>query len=245
MASLKFTKGEESHLFYLRDNKIETHALKINSQYIDLTTNPALSSFRNVSFNINGVIHYLRDKYFNTNAGTTGNHFNKAYKPSRPLIYNMGVPINGYKKYKIAINGNFDVMGWFDFNNTSYTEASHFKGNFSSPVNPTKSTGNKNPGYTVTQVVDPSDIDMSNPIQTMNGEITLTGSISDLTSSDKQIFYKQMTNIVDSTFVNFRVYAKISNDNLIITYGWYLAGYDERCNGNASYSIKIGVCIYE
>ena len=96
------------------------------------------------------------------------------------------------------------------------------------------------------QVSNPAEFNMDYPVQTMNGELTLTGNISDLTSSDKQIFYRQMTTYIgDGTYVNFRVYAKIIDNEIIITYGWWLAGYDARCNGNVSYSINIGVCTYE
>lgn len=246
MASLKFAKGGESHLFYFRNKKIDTHALKLNSQYIDLTTNSNLSSFTKIKFNINGVTHYLRDRYFNSQDQWSGNYTNRAYKPSRPVTHTINVPVGNYQKYRIALRGNFDVMGWFDFNNTSYTEGSHFKGNFSSPVNPIKSTGNKHPGYTVTWVSDPNGLNMSYPPQTMNGEITLTGNVWELNSSDKQLFYRQMTNSVgDGVYVSFRVYARVNAGNLIVTYGWWLNGYDERCSGNLSYSINIGVCTHE
>ena len=246
MANLKFARGEEIHLFPLRNQKTDIHALKLNDKYIDLTTNENLASFNRLKFNIGNAIYYLRDRYFNSHTVTTGNFYNKAYKPSRPITHSINVLIENYKKYKIAINGNFDVNGWFDFNNSSYFDCSHFKGNFSSPVSPINGGGHRWSGYDVTQVSNPAGFNMEYPVQTMNGELTLTGNVSDLTSSDKQIFYRQMTNSRgDGVYVNFRVYAKIINSELIVTYGWWLNGYDKRCNGNVSYSINIGVCTHE
>lgn len=205
-----------------------------------------MTSFNKIHCDINGKRYYLKDRYFNVHNGTTGNFNNKAYKPSRPVTHTINVSVGNYKKYKIAINGNFDVMGWFDFNNSSWFDNSHFKGNFSDTVNPINGGGHGWSGYTVTQVSNSNGFNMDYPVQTMNGELVLTGNISDLTFSDKQIFYRQMTNSRgDGVYVNFRVYAKIVNNELIITYGWWLAGYDERCNGNVSYSINIGVCTYE
>ena len=70
-------------------------------------------------------------------------------------------------------------------------------------------------------------------METMNGELNLMGNISDLTNEDKQIFYRQMTNSRgDGVFVSFQVHAKIIDNEIIVTYGWWLAGYDRRCNGN-------------
>ena len=243
---LKFARGEEIHLFPFRDKKTDIHALKLNDKYIDLTTNVNLTSFNRLKFNIENTIYYLRDRYFNSHSGSTGNFYNKAYKPSSPITHSINIPIGNYKKYKIAINGNFDVYGWFDINNSSYNMGYHFDGNFTTPVNPKYSEGHRWSGYSVMQVSNPAEFNMDYPVQTMNGELTLTGNISDLTSSDKQIFYRQMTTYIgDGTYVNFRVYAKIIDNEIIITYGWWLAGYDARCNGNVSYSINIGVCTYE
>lgn len=246
MTNLKFARGEEIHLFPLRNQKTDIHALKLNDKYIDLTTNVNLTSFNRLKFNIENTIYYLRDRYFNSHSGSTGNFYNKAYKPSSPITHTINVPIGNYKKYKIAINGNFDVNGWFDFNNSSYFDCSHFKGNFADTVNPIDGGGHRWSGYDVTQVDNSPELNMDYPVETMNGELTLTGNVSDLTSSDKQIFYRQMTNSRgDGVYVNFRVYAKIINSELIVTYGWWLNGYDERCNGNVSYSINIGVCTHE
>lgn len=246
MASLKFTKSEECHLFPLRKIKSENHALKIGDNYIDLTTNVNLTSFNKLKFNYGGIIYYLKNRYFNAQTSETGNFFNKAYKPSRPITHSLVIPIGNYSKYKIAINGNFDVNGWFDYNNSSWFDCSHFKGNFADEVNPIDGGGHRWSGYDVTKVDNPSGFDMNYPVETMNGEITLIGNISDLTSNDKQIFYRKMTNTRgEGVYVNFRIYARVSNGNLIITYGWWLAGYDERCNGNVSYSINIGGCTYE
>ena len=244
---LKFARGEEIHLFPFRDKKTDIHALKLNDKYIDLTTNINLTSFSNFKgFEIENTIYYLRDRYFNSRSGSTGNFYNRAYKPSSPITHSINIPIGNYKKYKIAINGNFDVYGWFDINNSSYNMGYHFDGNFTTPVNPKYSEGHRWSGYSVMQVSNPAEFNMDYPVQTMNGELTLTGNISDLTSSDKQIFYRQMTTYIgDGTYVNFRVYAKIIDNEIIITYGWWLAGYDARCNGNVSYSINIGVCTYE
>lgn len=243
---LKFARGEEIHLFPFRDKKTDIHALKLNNKYIDLTTNINLTSFNKLKFNISNTIYYLRDRYFNSRSGSTGNFYNRAYKPSSPITHSINIPIGNYKKYKIAINGNFDVYGWFDINNSSYNMGYHFDGNFITPVNPKYSEGHRWSGYSVMQVSNPAEFNMDYPVQTMNGELTLTGNISDLTSSDKQIFYRQMTTYIgDGTYVNFRVYAKIIDNEIIITYGWWLAGYDARCNGNVSYSINIGVCTYE
>ena len=247
MANLKFVRGEEIHLFPFRDKKTDIHALKLNDKYIDLTTNINLTSFSNFKgFEIENTIYYLRDRYFNSHSGTTGNFYNKAYKPSGPITHSINVPIGNYKKYKIAINGKFDVNGWFDYNNSSYFDCSHFKGNFADTVNPVNGSGHRWSGYDVTQVDNPPELSMDYPVQTMNGELTLSGNISDLTSSDKQIFYRQMTNSRgEGVFVNFRIYAKIIDNEIIVTYGWWLAGYDSRCNGNVSYSINIGVCTHE
>lgn len=246
MASLKFTRGGETYLFPIRNHKTETHALKLNNQYIDLTTNINLTSFTKFKININGVVHYLRDKYFTSKTSFSGNFFNKAYKPSRPIKHTLVIPLDTYHNYKISIKGNFDVNGWFDFNNSSWFDCSHFKGNFSTKVAPINGGGHRWSGYDVTKINDPTDLDMSYPVNTMQGEINLTGNISNLTSTDKQIYYKQMTNPRgDGVYVNFRVYARVDSSNLIVTYGWWLNGYDERCNGNVSYSIKAGVCMYE
>lgn len=243
---LKLARGEEIHLFPFRDKKTDIHALKLNDKYIDLTTNVNLTSFNRLKFNIENTIYYLRDRYFNSHSGTTGNFYNKAYKPSGPITHSINVPIGNYKKYKIAINGKFDVNGWFDYNNSSYFDCSHFKGNFADTVNPVNGSGHRWSGYDVTQVDNPPELSMDYPVQTMNGELTLSGNISDLTSSDKQIFYRQMTNSRgEGVFVNFRIYAKIIDNEIIVTYGWWLAGYDSRCNGNVSYSINIGVCTHE
>lgn len=246
MANLKFVGNEKIHLFPLRDKKTDIHALKLNDKYIDLTSNVNLTSFNRLKFNIENTIYYLRNRYFNSHSGATGNFHNKAYKPSRPITHTINASIGNYKKYKIAINGNFDVNGWFDFNNSSWFDCSHFKGNFSDEVKPIDGGGHRWSGYNVTEVSDPAEFDMSYPVQTMTGELTLTGNISDLTSEDKQIFYRKMTNSRgDGVFVSFQVHAKIENNELIITYGWWLAGYDIRCNGNVSYSINIGVCTHE
>ena len=246
MANLKFVRGEEIHLFPFRDKKTDIHALKLNDKYIDLTTNINLTSFNKLKFNIENTIYYLRDRYFNSHSGTTGNFYNKAYKPSRPVTHSINVPVENYKKYKIAINGNFDVNGWFDYNNSSYFDCSHFKGNFADTVNPVNGSGHRWSGYNVTQVDNPPEFNMDYPVETMNGELTLTGNVSDLTSSNKQIFYRQMTNSRgDGVFVSFQVHAKIIDNEIIVTYGWWLAGYDSRCNGNVSYSINIGVCTHE
>ena len=246
MANLKFARGEEIHLFPLRNQKTDIHALKLNDKYIDLTTNVNLTSFNRLKFNIENTIYYLRDRYFNSHSGTTGNFYNKAYKPSGPITHSINVPIGNYKKYKIAINGNFDVNGWFDYNNSSYFDCSHFKGNFADTVNPVNGSGHRWSGYNVTQVDNPPEFNMDYPVETMNGELTLTGNVSDLTSSNKQIFYRQMTNSRgDGVFVSFQVHAKIIDNEIIVTYGWWLAGYDSRCNGNVSYSINIGVCTHE
>lgn len=247
---LKITKGDFQVIFPFRNNVTEEKYLVFENgggeQYIDLTPNINLTSFNKIHCDVNGKRYYLKDRYFNANNGATGNFNNKAYKPSRPVTHTINVIVGNYKKYKIAINGNFDVMGWFDFNNSSWFDNSHFKGNFSDTVNPVNGGGHGWSGYTVTQVSNSNGFNMDYPVQTMNGELVLTGNISDLTSSDKQIFYRQMTNSRgDGVYVNFRVYAKIVNNELIITYGWWLAGYDERCNGNVSYSINIGVCTYE
>ncbi len=246
MANLKFARGEEIHLFPLRNQKTDIHALKLNDKYIDLTTNVNLTSFNRLKFNIENTIYYLRDRYFNSHSGSTGNFYNKAYKPSSPITYTINASIGNYKKYKIAINGNFDVNGWFDYNNSSYFDCSHFKGNFADTVNPVNGSGHRWSGYNVTQVDNPPEFNMDYPVETMNGELTLTGNISDLTSSNKQIFYRQMTNSRgDGVFVSFQVHAKIIDNEIIVTYGWWLAGYDSRCNGNVSYSINIGVCTHE
>ena len=188
----------------------------------------------------------MRNRYFNGHNGTTGNFYNRAYKPSSPITHSINVPIGNYKKYKIAINGNFDVNGWFDFNNSSYFDCSHFKGNFADTVNPIDGGGHRWSGYDVTQVDNPPELNMDYPVETMNGELNLMGNISDLTNEDKQIFYRQMTNSRgDGVFVSFQVHAKIIDNEIIVTYGWWLAGYDRRCNGNVSYSINIGVCTHE
>ena len=243
---LKLARGEEIHLFPFRDKKTDIHALKLNDKYIDLTTNVNLTSFNRLKFNIENTIYYLRDRYFNSHSGTTGNFYNKAYKPSGPITHSINVPIGNYKKYKIAINGNFDVNGWFDFNNSSYFDCSHFKGNFADTVNPIDGGGHRWSGYDVTQVDNPPELNMDYPVETMNGELNLMGNISDLTNEDKQIFYRQMTNSRgDGVFVSFQVHAKIIDNEIIVTYGWWLAGYDRRCNGNVSYSINIGVCTHE
>ena len=246
MANLKIARGEEIHLFPFRDKKTDIHALKINDKYIDLTTNINLTSFDKLKFNIENTLYYLRNRYFNGHNGTTGNFYNRAYKPSSPITHSINVPIGNYKKYKIAINGNFDVNGWFDFNNSSYFDCSHFKGNFADTVNPIDGGGHRWSGYDVTQVDNPPELNMDYPVETMNGELNLMGNISDLTNEDKQIFYRQMTNSRgDGVFVSFQVHAKIIDNEIIVTYGWWLAGYDRRCNGNVSYSINIGVCTHE
>lgn len=244
--NLKFLNADEEHLFPTRNIKTESYALNIDDKYIDLTTQINLSSFSKVNLDIGGVTYYLRDRYFNENSSATENYNNKAYKPSRPITHTISIPIGEYPKYKISINGNFDVMSWFDFNNSSWFDNSHFKGNFSTPISPVNGSGHGWAGYTVTQVTDPNGFNMSYPVETMNGELNLTGNISDLTSSDKEIFYRQMTNSIgEGTAAEFKVNAKVESSNLIITYGWWLTGYDERCNGNVSYSIKIGVCTHE
>ena len=246
MANLKFVGNEKIHLFPLRDKKTDIHALKLNDKYIDLTSNVNLTSFNRLKFNIENTIYYLRDRYFNSHSGATGNFHNKAYKPSRPITHTINVPIGNYQKYKIAINGNFDVNGWFDYNNSSWFDGSHFKGNFSDTVKAIDTHGHRWSGYDVTEVTNPTGFNMDYPVQTMNGELTLSGNISDLTSSDKQIFYRQMTNPRgDGVFVSFQVHAKVIDNEIIVTYGWWLAGYDARCNGNVSYSINIGVCTHE
>ena len=246
MTRLRFTKGENNHLFPLRDIKSEIHALKIGDNYIDLTTNINLTSFPQFHFNIENTVYYLRNRYFNSNTMLTGNFFNKAYKPSRPIKHILVTPLGTYQNYKISIKGNFDVNAWFDYNNSSYFSCSHFKGSFADTVVPIDGGGHRWSGYDVTKVNDPADLDMSYPVDTMNGEINLTGNISELKSIDKQIFYRNMTNITgEGARVNFRVYARVDSGNLIVTYGWWLDGYDERCNGNVSYSIKVGACMYE
>lgn len=245
MPILKFTKGSEVHSFNLRDYKTDAHALKIGAYYVDLTQNQNLSSFTKVKFYIDGAFHYLRDKYFNSNNQHSGNFTNKAYKPSRPVTHTINVAVENYSKYKIALNGNFDVLGWFDQNNTSYHIGSYFEGNFSDTVQATDTQGHRNPGYTVKEVTDPMDLELTLVPQTMNGEIEISGNISDLTSEDKEIFYRKMTNTRNAAFVFFNIKAKVIDSELIVTYGWGCGGYDERCNANVSYSIKIGVITYE
>ena len=248
MANLKFVRGEEIHLFPFRDKKTDIHALKLNDKYIDLTTNINLTSFSNFKgFEIENTIYYLRDRYFNDSGiSHSGIYTNKAYKPSRPVTHNVSVHIDNYLKYKIAINGNFDAMSFFDHNNNSWNSISYFRGNFSDPVKPINSGGKHGGHYYPSGVSEPDGFDMSYPVESMNGEINLTGNISDLTSSDKEIFYRQMTNSIgDGTAVIFRVYVKVVNNELVITYGWWVTGYDSRCTGYISSSIKIGAVVYE
>lgn len=247
MARLKIEKNGATNFIPLRNNKVDSHALKINNQYIDLTTNINLTSFNKCKVYINGSTYYLRDRYaIDSGTSSSGNYHNRAYKPSAPLTHTVSVPINNYPKYKISINGNFDVCGWFDFNNSSYFDNSHFKGNFSSSVSPINGSGHGWSGYDVTSVSEPSGFDMSYPPLTMNGQLNFSGNISSVSTSDQQIFYRQMTNSRgDGVYVNFRVYLRKSGNNLIVTYGWWLAGYDARCNGNASYWIKAGVTTHE
>lgn len=247
MARLKIEKNGATNFIPLRNNKVDSHALKINNQYIDLTTNINLTSFNKFKVYINGSTHYLRDRYFiDSGVSSSGSYSNKVYKPSRPIQHTVSVPINNYPRYKISINGNFDTMSLFDHNNNSWDSISYFRGNFSSPVRPTDGGGKHGGHYHPSNVPDPNGFNMSYPVVTMNGEINLIGYISDISSSNKELFYRQMTNSIgDGTAVIFRVYAKKVNNELIITYGWWVTGYDERCTGYISSSIKIGVVTYE
>lgn len=250
MQGLRIVKKDYEAFFPFRDVAVSNKYLTFEKgnfrKFIDLSTNSNLTSHPNVNIVKNGVKYYLQNRYFNSQNGVSGSVTNKVYKPSRPITYSTSVVVQNYRKYKVSINGNFDAMSLFDHNNNSWDSISYFRGNFSMPVRPINSGGKHGGHYHPSGVSIPNGFDMSYPAKTMNGEINLTGNISDIGFSDKQLFYRQMTNSIgDGTAVIFKVFGRRSNDNLVISYGWWVTGYDERCTGFISSSIKIGVATYE
>ena len=226
MPRIKIQKNNEVHYFKTKKTGNPQHKILLdNGEFIELTTNKNYTSFPN--FKVNGL-YFLRDIYGNA----TGKIYKlppwKAYWTSA-VTMSFSIPIGQFTKYKISLNGKFRNKCVYDWHNSS---TNSIISNAGSIINITNSkyetewhTGGRNDTDPYPeQTLNVNEIDMSDFPLSMNGELNLTGNISELTSLNRELYSKNWyssSGSNDGRFDRFKVYARKDSNNLIVTFGLY------------------------